>query len=62
MALGETVCENGNPENISLFGYNFPVDNSLASTFGYICFNPIDSTIITNFAERAIDRLAEQFK
>lgn len=48
--------------NIAVFGQATPLSSSLVATFGYIGFTEAGSEVITDHYERAINRLAEQFK
>ena len=55
-------CTIAEVANIALFGFNNPITTGLLATFGYLCFEGIRPDVITDYCEKALDRLAEQFE
>jgi hypothetical protein len=48
--------------NITIGGFVSPFNPSLLATYGWLQFELMDSILITNYCERASDRLIEQFE
>jgi len=58
----DNQCTTAEVANLALFGFNNPITTGLLATFGYLCFEGISSNVITDYCNRALDRLTEQFE
>jgi hypothetical protein len=49
-------------EEVSHYGWTFPIDSSLLTTWGWLGFETLAPQYIPNHAERGVDLLVEQFR